>query len=158
MLSRPSTVPLKKTTPQTQTALSTTEDLLQTLLTGLACSSAQSSRSGGYMGQIADSRARLAQAAAEEEQARVNLDMSRRELGELKKRWKKWDGRPAKVSVALRRRRPRSSVCRRKWLGRDGAQKEQVNEEVMCRAKDDVMHCTQVGVNLLFTRIFLVNN
>ncbi len=40
------------------------------------------------MGQIADARARLAQAAAEEEQIRVKLEMSRRELGELEKRWK----------------------------------------------------------------------
>jgi len=37
------------------------------------------------MGQIADARARLAQAAAKEEQAHVKLDMSRRELGELEK-------------------------------------------------------------------------
>jgi structural maintenance of chromosome 2 len=40
------------------------------------------------MGQIADARGRLDQAAAEEQQARVKLDMSRRELGELEKRWK----------------------------------------------------------------------
>jgi structural maintenance of chromosome 2 len=40
------------------------------------------------MGQIVDARARLAQAAAEEEEARVKLDMSRHELGELEKRWK----------------------------------------------------------------------
>ena len=40
------------------------------------------------MGQIVDAHARLAQAAAEEEQARVKLDMSRHELGELEKRWK----------------------------------------------------------------------
>ena len=39
------------------------------------------------MGQIGDARTRLAQAAAEEEQTRVKLDMSRRELGELEKRW-----------------------------------------------------------------------
>lgn len=36
----------------------------------------QSSGGGGYMGQIADACPRLAQAAAEEEQARVNLDVS----------------------------------------------------------------------------------
>ena len=40
------------------------------------------------MGQIADARSRLAQAAAEEEQIRVKLDMSRRELGKLEKLWK----------------------------------------------------------------------
>ena len=72
----------------TQTALPTAEDLLQTFLTGLAGSSAQSSGGGGYMGQIGDARARLAQAAAEEEQTRVRLDMTRRELVEVEKRWK----------------------------------------------------------------------
>jgi len=71
-----------------QTALAIAEDLLQTLPTGLTGSSAQSSDCGGYMGQIADARARLAEAAAEEEQARVKFDMSRRELGELEKWWK----------------------------------------------------------------------
>ena len=39
-------------------------------------------------GQIAGAHARLAQAAAEEEQAQVKPDTSRREPGELKKRWK----------------------------------------------------------------------
>ena len=71
----------------TQTALATAEDL-QTLLTGLIGSSAQSSDGGGFMGQIADGRPRLAEAAPEAEQARVKFDMSRRELGELEKRWK----------------------------------------------------------------------
>ena len=50
--------------------------------------SAQSSDGGGYMGQIAGACARLAEAAAEEELARVKFDMSRREIGELEKRWK----------------------------------------------------------------------
>jgi structural maintenance of chromosome 2 len=48
----------------TQTALASAEDLLQTLLT-------RSASGEGYMGQIADAHVRLAQAAAEEEQARV---------------------------------------------------------------------------------------
>ena len=55
----------------TQTALASAEDLLQTLLTGLASTSAQSAGGRGYMGQIADARAWLAQAATEEEQTRV---------------------------------------------------------------------------------------
>jgi structural maintenance of chromosome 2 len=55
----------------TQTALASAEDLLQMLLTGLAGTSAQSAGGRGYMGQIADARAWLAQAATEEEQTRV---------------------------------------------------------------------------------------
>jgi structural maintenance of chromosome 2 len=49
-----------------QTALASAEDLVQTLLTGLASTSAQSASGGGYIGQIVDARAQLAQAAAEE--------------------------------------------------------------------------------------------
>ena len=70
-----------------QMVLASAEDP-QTLLTSLAGTSAQSAGGGGYMGQITDAHARLAQAAAEEEQVRVWLEMSRRELGELEKRWK----------------------------------------------------------------------
>jgi len=79
---------VKEKRTATQTALATAEHLLQTLLTGLAGSSARSSGDGGLMGQIADARARLTLAAAEEERVRVKLDMSKRELGELEKRWK----------------------------------------------------------------------
>jgi structural maintenance of chromosome 2 len=71
-----------------QTVLASAEDLLQTLLTGLAGTSVQSASSGGYMGQIADAHTWLAQVAAEEEQVCVQLEMSRRKLGELEKRWK----------------------------------------------------------------------
>jgi structural maintenance of chromosome 2 len=60
----------------TQTALATAEDLLQTLFTGLTGSSAQPCGGGGYMGQITDARAQLAQVAAKEEQAHMKLNMS----------------------------------------------------------------------------------
>jgi structural maintenance of chromosome 2 len=49
---------------------------------------APSSGGGGYMGQIADARARLAQATAEEEWVHVKLDMSKCELGGLEMRCK----------------------------------------------------------------------
>jgi structural maintenance of chromosome 2 len=71
----------------TQMVLASAKDP-QTLLTSLTGTSVQSASSGGYMGQIMDAHARLAQVAAEEEQVRVWLEMSRRKLGELKKHWK----------------------------------------------------------------------
>jgi len=40
------------------------------------------------MGQLADAKARLAQASAEEEQSRVKLGMSEKELKTLEGRWK----------------------------------------------------------------------
>lgn len=57
------------------------------MLTGLT-GNAANNNGGGYMGQIADARARMTQAAAEENQAKVQLDMSEKELKELQARWK----------------------------------------------------------------------
>ena len=70
-----------------QTALSNSEELLQTLLTGLT-SKGTSNSGGGYMGQLADAKARLAQACTEEEQTKQKLAMSQKELKTLEARWK----------------------------------------------------------------------
>jgi structural maintenance of chromosome 2 len=134
----------------TQTALATAEDLLQTLLTGLAGSSAQSSGGGGYMGQIADARARLAQAAAEEEQARVKLDMSKRELGELEKRWKAVEREAGQGERDIKKMQAEAESLQKKadatgW----STEKEQANDEALRRAKDDAMRCTHVRTHPL---------
>lgn len=70
-----------------QTALTNSEELLQTLLTGLT-SKGTSNSGGGYMGQLADAKARLAQASTEEEQSKQKLAMSQKELKTLEARWK----------------------------------------------------------------------
>ncbi|KAI6127030.1 condensin complex subunit SMC2 [Pisolithus sp. B1] len=69
---------VKRKHDTTATALSNSEELLQTLLTGL--SSNTNNSGGGYMGQLADAKARQAQGAAEEEQNRVKLSMHEKEL------------------------------------------------------------------------------
>ncbi|KAF8803977.1 condensin complex subunit SMC2 [Phlegmacium glaucopus] len=70
-----------------ETKLGTDEELLQTLLTGLSSTGAKN-KGGGYMGQLADAKARLAQGAAEEEQSKVKLTMSEKELVNLEARMK----------------------------------------------------------------------
>ena len=105
----------------TQTALPTAEDLLQILPTDLAGSSTQSSGGGGYMGQIADARARLAQAAAEEEQARVKLNMNSRELGELEEWWKAVEREAGQGERGIKTMQVEVESLRKKR--RDGAQK-----------------------------------
>ncbi|KAI0264934.1 condensin complex subunit SMC2 [Gloeopeniophorella convolvens] len=127
----------------TQTALTSAEDLLQTLLTGLAGTSAQTG-GGGYMGQLADARARLAQAAAEEEQARVRLDMSRRELAELEKRWKAVEREAGQGERDIKRVQAEVEALRKKvdatgW----SAEKEQASEAALRKAKEDVARSTQ---------------
>ena len=137
----------------TQNLLASSEDLLQTLLTGLAGSSAQSTGGGGYMGQIADARARLAQAAAEEEQIRVKLDMSRRELGELEKRWKAVEREAGQGERDIKKMQVEVETLRKKadstgW----NEEKERVSVEALRNAKDDANRCTQVrALPCLFT-------
>ena len=129
----------------TQTALASAEDPLQTLLTGLAGTCAQSAGGGGYMGQIADACARLAQAAAEEEQTRVRLDMSRRKLGELEKRWKAVEREAGQGEREVKRMQADVETL---WKTADAtgwnAEKERASEEALRKAKDDAMRCTQV--------------
>ena len=97
------------------------------------------------MGQIADTRSRLAQAAAEEEQIRVKLDMSRRELGELEKLWKavereagqgERDIKKMQVEVETLRKKADSTGC--------NEEKEHVSVEALRNAKGDANRCIQV--------------
>ncbi|VDB87086.1 unnamed protein product [Peniophora sp. CBMAI 1063] len=70
-----------------QAALQQNEDLLQTLLTGVTAAS-NSGGGGGYMGQLSDAQARLAQAQTREEQARNKLSMQQKELKGAQARFK----------------------------------------------------------------------
>lgn len=67
------------------------EELLQTLLTGVSSKQDKNNTGGGYMGQLAEAKARLAQGKAEEEQSRVKLGMRERELAELKRKMKEFE-------------------------------------------------------------------
>ena len=97
------------------------------------------------MGQIAGARARLPQASAEEEQVRVKLDMSRRELGELEKRWKAVEREAGQGERDIKRMQAEVETLRKKaestgW----NDEKERASEETLCKAKDDAMRCTRV--------------
>ncbi|KAG6373679.1 hypothetical protein JVT61DRAFT_6350 [Boletus reticuloceps] len=70
-----------------QATLGNSEELLQTLLTGVSTSNSGNT-GGGYMGQIAEAKARLAQAAAKEEQNHLKLSMNEKELKALEAKWK----------------------------------------------------------------------
>ncbi|KAK0478715.1 condensin complex subunit SMC2 [Armillaria novae-zelandiae] len=70
-----------------QQKLSSDEELLQSLLTGLS-SSSTNTNGGGYLGQIAEARARAAQARAEEEQSKITLSMQEKDLKDRQTRWK----------------------------------------------------------------------
>lgn len=78
---------VKTSQDATQATLTNSEELLQTLLTGVSTSNTGNT-GGGYLGQIAEAKARLAQGAAEEEQNRLKLLMNEKELKALEARWK----------------------------------------------------------------------
>lgn len=65
---------------QMEKAMATDESLLQSLLTGLSSTATGATGGGGYMGQLADAQTRVTQAAAEEEQTKVELAMNEKQL------------------------------------------------------------------------------
>lgn len=63
------------------------QELLQSLQTGL--SDGANSSGGGYLGQLAETKARIVQAETEEEQIRRQAALVERELADAQGRWKK---------------------------------------------------------------------
>ncbi|KAG8855444.1 Structural maintenance of chromosomes protein 2 [Serendipita sp. 411] len=63
------------------------QELLQTLQTGLA--DAANTSGGGYLGQLADAKARIVQAQTEEEQVRRQVSIVEKDFGDAQVRWKK---------------------------------------------------------------------
>lgn len=74
---------VKEAQTAAQTKLASSEELLQTLITGLAASrSTEDTNGGGYLGQISQAKKRVADAATEEEAARLRLVMVEKDLKE----------------------------------------------------------------------------
>jgi len=143
----------------TQTALSNAEELLQTLLTGLSSSGTGNSGGGGYMGQLADAKAKLAQATAEEEQSRVKLGMSEKELKALEGRWKEvereaGDGKKNLESVKAETEKFRRKVEECGW----SAEKERDGEIALRTAKGEFRQFTEVNFDTSVTGLFFTDN
>lgn len=118
------------------------EELLQNLLTGLSSSS---TTGGGYMGQLADAKARQAHAAGEEEQSRLKLGMSQKELKALEKRWKEVEKEAGEGKRKLKEKETEVEKLRKKveasgW----SSEKESQNEMALRSAKATVRQLTEV--------------
>ncbi|WVQ83720.1 hypothetical protein IAT38_005864 [Cryptococcus sp. DSM 104549] len=72
-----------------QSELSKLEELLQSLITGLSTNQNDDEGAGGYLGQLAEAKARLAAAGTEAEQAKVKIGLAEKELKEKEPRAKK---------------------------------------------------------------------
>ncbi|WWD19905.1 hypothetical protein CI109_104374 [Kwoniella shandongensis] len=72
-----------------QAELAKLEELLSSLITGLSSNKNDDEGAGGYLGQLAEAKARLAAAGTEAEQAKVKIGLAEKELKEKEPRAKK---------------------------------------------------------------------
>lgn len=127
-----------------QNTLNNAEELLQTLLTGLSSKNAGQS-GGGYMGQLADARARLAQASAEEDQSRLRIKATEKELLMLEDSWRRVEreaneGKKSLDSLKREVEKFKQKVQQCKWDG----QRNQGMEDALRQARNDVRTLTDV--------------
>lgn len=95
------------------TQLATSEELLQTLVTGLS-STSNASTAGGYLGQLADAKTRLAAASTEEEQARMRMGMVEKEMKEKEMKWKAVEKEAGEGTKSLEKGRKEVEALKRK--------------------------------------------
>lgn len=139
--------------------LSSDEELLQTLLTGLSSKGAKN-QGGGYMGALADARARIAQGAAEEQQSKVKLGMSEKELAELEQRNRAFAKEAeasmkkiANLKAAVQAIEAKIANCG--W----SQEKDQDLERQLRNAREELKNLTEVCfcmISLIFEFIYLV--
>ena len=98
------------------------------------------------MGQLADAKARLAQASTEEEQSRVKLGMSEKELKTLEARWKEVEREAGEGKRNLEAMRAEIEKFRKK-VAETGwsAEKEQEGEQALRAARNEVRQLTEVS-------------
>nr|ODN92186.1 nuclear condensin complex protein [Cryptococcus depauperatus CBS 7855] len=81
---------LKSAYDADQNELSKLEELLQSLITGLSTNqNGDEENAGGYLGQLAEAKARLTAAGTEAEQAKMKISLAEKELKEKEPRAKK---------------------------------------------------------------------
>ncbi|KAL4247183.1 SMC family protein [Abortiporus biennis] len=126
-----------------QAEMNSSDELLQTLLTGLSGSNSGNS-GGGYMGQLADAKAEMTQGSAEEHQCKVKLEMSEKELKALQARWKEVEreaGEGKKQLAAMQKDvdKLRAVVQSSGW----NEDKERETEEALRNARAEVRRLTE---------------
>ncbi|KAF8151802.1 condensin complex subunit SMC2 [Crassisporium funariophilum] len=126
-----------------ETKLSSDEELLQTLLTGLSSTGAKN-KGGGYMGQLADARARIAQATAEEEQSKVKLGMGEKELVALEGRMKAFAKEAGDNLKKLENLRAAVQACQTKAVNSGwSAEKDQELDMQLREAREQVKNLSE---------------
>lgn len=125
-------------------------DLHQTLMTGLTSSVDPNKSGGGYLGQIADAKARMVAASTEEQQSKNKLAMLGKELTAAQARYQKVEREANDGTKQVEKGRKEIQELEAK-LKKTGwsEQKEQSSADVLRAARERVRQLTQVRFLLL---------
>lgn len=128
-----------------QSQLATSEELLQTLVTGLS-SSNHNSAAGGYLGQLADAKARAASAATEEEEARMRMTMVEKELKEKEVKWKAVEKEAGDGEKSLTKARKDVQILEAKLasISWDSGKEQEADAQIR-EAREQVRSLTEVS-------------
>ncbi|KAF8337439.1 condensin complex subunit SMC2 [Cantharellus anzutake] len=132
----------KESHQASQARLASSEELLQTLVTGLS-SAQNASSAGGYLGQLAEAKARLTSASAAEEQIKMRIEIVEKELKEKEAKWKTMEKEAKDGSKALEKARSEMEALTSKLqsTGWD-LEKEEASNRIK-DAKEDVRSLTE---------------
>ncbi|KAG8946963.1 Structural maintenance of chromosomes protein 2 [Tulasnella sp. 424] len=128
-----------------QGKLATSEELLQTLITGLASSQNNNNSSGGgYLGQIAAAQKRAADAKTEEDGAKMRLTMVEKELKEKEAKKRQLEKEGGEGQKALERGRKEIEALRQR-TGATGwsAEKEDEAGRKVSAAREEVKRLSE---------------
>lgn len=142
---------VKEAQTAAQTKLASAEELLQTLITGLAASqSTKDTTGGGYLGQIAQAKKRVADAATEEEAARLRLVMVEKDLKEKDAKRKQLEKEGGDGEKALAKGKKEVEDLRKKIAATGwSAEKEAEAARLATEAKESMKALNDVGLPLM---------
>jgi structural maintenance of chromosome 2 len=120
------------------------QELLQTLQTGLADSANTSG--GGYLGQLAEAKARVVQAQTEEEQAHRQTVIVEKELKETQEKWKKVEKEAGDGARTLEKKKQELEKMKRSLASMSWSdEKEAAFMSSLKHARDEVRSLTEVS-------------
>ncbi|KAG8906895.1 Structural maintenance of chromosomes protein 2 [Tulasnella sp. 403] len=128
-----------------QTKLESSEELLQTLITGLANSrSTSDTTGGGYLGQIAQAKKRVADATTEEDAARLRLNMLESQFKEKEAKRKQTEKEGGESQNALKRgKKEIEEIKKRLHATGWSTEKEEEENRRAAAAREDVKRLTE---------------
>ena len=97
--------------------LAKAEELLQSLITGLSSGNGDDDNAGGYMGQLAEAKARVSAAGTEIEQAKVKITAAEKEIKEKEPKAKKAEKEGESLLKELREKKAEVEKLQKKLEG-----------------------------------------